>query len=130
MAYPNYVWCKVAVPPLANLDEYVIDQMIRDFAADAKDYALDNTWNIDDDFNASLDDDGKERYRDFGPGKGLIPLLNGKITVMTMTREDPDEFLNLIRNRAEKYGCRLYDSDVAVNDCDTYWVDDKPIKPF
>lgn len=130
MSYPNYVWCKVAVPPLANLDELIVDQMIRNFAAEAKDYSLDNTWNVNDDLNISLNDDGGERYRDYGPKKGLIPLVNGKITVMTMTRENPKEFIGIIEERAKKYGCRLYDSDIAVCDCDTYWVKEGPILPF
>lgn len=126
MAYPNYVWCKIAIPPLANLDELVVDQMIRDFEADAKDYSLDNIWNVNDNLNITLDDKGDEQFRDYGPGNGWIPLVNGKVTVMTMTREDPNEFLRIIGNRAERYGCRLYDSDVAVNDCDRYWIDDGP----
>ena len=39
-------------------------------------------------------------------------------------------FCDIIEERAKKYGCRLYDSDIAVCDCDTYWVKEGPILPF
>jgi len=124
MAYPNYIWVKIRVPEKARLDELQTDQLIRDLQLEAKDVAIDKTYNVDENLQLTLNDKGDEIYRNYGAGKGLVPLVNGKITVMTMTWDDPDDFIHLIEAIADKYNCKAIDNDVAVNDCDTYWVDD------
>lgn len=124
MAYPNYIWVKIRVPEKARLDELQVDQLIRDLQVEAKDIAIDRTFNVDDDLQTNLNKHGDEIYRNYGAGKGLVPLVNGKITVMTLSHDDPDDFIHLIEAIAGKYDCIVVDNDVAVCDCDTYWVDD------
>lgn len=124
MAYPNYIWVKIRVHEKARLDELQVDQLIRDLQLEAKDVAIDKTYNVDENLQSTLNDKGDEIFRNYGLGKGLVPLVHGKITVMTMTWADPDDFIHLIEAIAGKYNCEAIDNDVAVNDCDTYWVDD------
>ena len=124
MAYPNYIWVKIRIPEKARLDELQVDQLIRDLTFEAKDVAIDKTYNVDENLQSTLNDKGDEIYRNYGAGKGLVPLVNGKIVVMTMTHEDANDFIHRIEAIAGKYNCEVVDNDVAVNDCDTYWVDD------
>ena len=124
MAYPNYIWVKIHVPEKARLDELQADQLIRELTFEAQDIAIDKTYNVDEDFQSTLNKFGDEIYRSYGIDKGLVPLVNGKITVMTMTHEDPNDFIHLIEAIAGKYCCEAVDNDVAVCDCDSYWVDD------
>lgn len=125
MAYPNYIWVKIIIPAEAHLDELVVDRMLRDFEHEAADIAIDRTFNVDENLTITLNKYGDEIYRDYGPKKGLVPFVNGKAIVMTMTYENPNDFIYRIEDIAKKYACRVCDNDVAVNDCDTYWVDEK-----
>lgn len=124
MAYPNYIWVKIRVPVGSKLDELQVDNVIRDLEREAKEVAIDRTFNVDENLQTSLNQNGDEVYRNYGPGKGLVPLVNGKIIVMTMTYDNPNDFIHRIEEIAKHYNCRAIDNDVAVNDCDTYWVND------
>ena len=124
MAYPNYIWVKIRVPIKARLDELTIDNLLRDLEREAKDIAIDRTFNVDENLQITLNDAGDEIYRNYGYGKGLVPLVNGKIVVMTMTHDDANDFIHRIEDIAKHYNCIAIDNDVAVNDCDTYWIND------
>ena len=126
MSYPNYIWVKIRVPIRPRLDELQIDNLIRDLEKEAKDVAIDRTFNVDENLNITMNDNGDEIYRNYGVGKGLVPLVNGKIIVMTMTRENANDFIWRIEAIAKKYNCFMVDNDVAENDCDRYWIDDGP----